>query len=413
MDIKYKVLQALQAHLRMEKVDWSEEISKAEWVSFFRLAAIQKILPMVFDAVYLCPALTAHPRLLSVIRQQVRTSVVVQTSKTADFLTLYNKLLSANLKPLVVKGLVCRTLYPNPDFRQSGDEDIYIRRQQFASFHRVFESNGMALCTQVQELDRAQETAYHSQESGLYIEVHQSLFQQNSQAYGTFNRYFTTSFEKAIQQEIQGVPVWTLNHTQHLLYLILHALKHFIHSGFGIRQVCDIILYANVHGPSVDWNELYRCCRECNAHLFAGALLEIGSRYLTLDVKQAGIPQVWMDSPIDCEPLLDDILSGSIYGAADAARQHSSTITLNAVAASQNGKSTDPNIIRSIFPSAKNLAGRYPYLSRRPYLLPIAWANRIFAYRKELTASHGKAAAQAIQIGSQRVDLLRKYKIIE
>lgn len=412
MDIQRKLLQALQAHLQQKKLTWSEEISQEEWSAFFRLAAMQKILPMVFDAVYLCPALTAHPSLLSGIRQQVRGSVVVQTSRTADFLALYSKLTGEGLKPLVVKGLICRTLYPNPDFRQSGDEDLFLSSYQFSHCCTALEAAGLGALTPEQAQERAHEISYFKPASGLHLEVHRSLFSPDSQAYGGWNQYFSQAFEAPIRQDIQGVPVWTLDHTHHLLYLILHALKHFMHSGFGIRQVCDIILYANAHGAQVDWEELYRCCCECHAHLFTAALFQIGSRYLTLDVHRACIPHLWTSLPVDSQPILDDILSGSIYGAADAVRRHSSTITLNAVVASQRGKAPGPKLICSIFPSATDLAGRYPYLHRRPYLLPLAWAHRILTYRKELAASHGKAATQTIQIGKQRVELLRKYQII-
>lgn len=37
-----------------------------------------------------------------------------------------------------------------------------------------------------------------------------------------------------------------MNASDHLFYLICHALKHFYHSGFGIRQVCDILLFAAI-----------------------------------------------------------------------------------------------------------------------------------------------------------------------
>lgn len=413
MDTKRKLLEALRAHLQQEKVNWSEEITETEWQIFFRLASLQQILPMVFDAVYLCPAIQAHPHIQTAVRKQVRASVMVQAAKTADFLILYRKLLTAQLKPLVVKGLICRSLYPNPDFRQSGDEDVYISSQQYSALHQVFQSHGMIMCSCGQAPQEAREVSYQKQDSGLYIEVHKSLFPEDSQAYGTFNYYFESSASRAIQHQIQGIPVWSLNHTDHLLYLILHALKHFIHSGFGIRQVCDIVLYANSYGPAVDWDKLYRCCLECHAHLFTASILQIGIRYLTLDPQQARIPSSWLSLPADCEPMLDDLLSGSVFGAADASRQHSATITLNAVAANQKGKSTSPNIFRSIFPPAHSLSGKYPYLNRHPYLVPIAWAQRIFSYSKELQASRGKAASKAIQIGAQRVELLKKYEIIQ
>ena len=59
------------------------------------------------------------------------------------------------------------------------------------------------------------------------------------------------------------------------------------------------------------------------------------------------------------------------------------------------------------------LAGRYPYLKEKPYLLPLAWVNRILKYGKETAGgSADNNAAQSIKIGNGRVALLKEYGII-
>ena len=64
-------------------------------------------------------------------------------------------------------------------------------------------------------------------------------------------------------------------------------------------------------------------------------------------------------------------------------------------------------------PPARQLAGRYPYLKEKPYLLPLAWVNRILKYGKETAGgSADNNAAQSIKIGSERVALLKEYGII-
>ena len=37
---------------------------------------------------------------------------------------LFDKMRQNGLTPLIVKGIVCRDLYPNPDLRTSNDEDL-------------------------------------------------------------------------------------------------------------------------------------------------------------------------------------------------------------------------------------------------------------------------------------------------
>ena len=70
-------------------------------------------------------------------------------------------------------------------------------------------------------------------------------------------------------------------------------------------------------------------------------------------------------------------------------------------------------LLRTVFPPARQLAGHYPYLKEKPYLLPLAWVNRILKYRKETAGSPtDNNAAQSIRIGNGRVALLKEYGII-
>ena len=64
-------------------------------------------------------------------------------------------------------------------------------------------------------------------------------------------------------------------------------------------------------------------------------------------------------------------------------------------------------------PGAAAGGGRYPYLKEKPYLLPLAWVNRILKYGKETAGgSADNNAAQSIKIGNGRVALLKEYRII-
>lgn len=94
-------------------------------------------------------------------------------------------------------------------------------------------------------------------------------------------------------------------------------------------------------------------------------------------------------------------------------RKHSSGITLNAVAARKKGHKNAGAVIKTIFPSVKNLEGRFAYLKKYPWLLPVAWISRLLKYGRETKRLSDNHAAGAVQIGSRRVELLKIYKIIE
>jgi hypothetical protein len=83
------------------------------------------------------------------------------------------------------------------------------------------------------------------------------------------------------------------------------------------------------------------------------------------------------------------------------------------VTADKEGKKAKGNVLKTIFPGLNSMKGKYAYLEKYPVLLPVAWAQRILGYLKESSNSEKNNAADSIKIGSQRVELLRKYDIIE
>lgn len=408
------LLQALKAALNNEKIVWENNLQPEEWLTLFQLAEKQHILPLIYEAVYSCPAAQkADQAMFLPYKQRTVQTVMLQTMKTSEFLALYQTMRNAGVMPIVVKGIICRNLYPNPDYRISGDEDILIPQGQFQKYHEIMLENGMECADAEMDTENSYEVPYGKKGSAIYIEAHKSLFSPDSEAYGELNSFFEDIEDRTIEIPVEGVPIRTMGYTDHLFYLICHAFKHFLHSGFGIRQVCDIIMMANAYGKEIDWTSILEQTRMIHADLFTASVFKIGEKYLTFDPDKAAYPEEWRSIQIDEEPMLKDLLSGGIYGATDRERLHSSTVTLNAVAARKKGKTGKANIWKSVFPSAKSLSGRYPYLRTKPFLLPFAWFNRLFTYKKELDAGNGASAANSIKIGEQRVEVLRQYGILD
>ena len=404
-------LEAFKASLESRQVTWTrDQVTREEMGNVIQLAQEHHVLPMIFEAVYACPgASLLDPGVLNQCRSVTLQTVMGQAVKTEEFLELYSHLSEQGIRPLVVKGILCRNLYPMPDYRRSGDEDVLCGEAGFRKCHKAMIEFGMEPCSS--SLD-SYEVPYRKAEGALYIELHKTLFSQSSDIFGDCNRLFEDAFKHPATVEIQGVPVDTLDWSQHMLYLILHAFKHFLHSGFGIRQVSDMVLFANAYGDRVDWDYVLKRCKGLRAERFAAAIFAIGEKYLTFSREKAHYPRSWRQLNADPDPLLEDLLCGGIYGSSDRSRVHSSGMTLNAVKADKKGKQGN-NLLRAVFPPVKLLNGRFPWLKRMPWLLPVAWFLRILGYLRESLFRSESSAADVIRVGSQRVELLRQYDIID
>ena len=405
-------LSILKAALTNRQAELDEVILPEDWIQLFHMAGIHKVLPLFYEAVY-ASLKPAELPFLPAIRQQVMQQVLLQTIRTEEFLSVNQTLQAAGVMPLVVKGIICRNLYPKPDCRQSSDEDVLIPEEQFIACHQLLLGTGMHTTTTEEQLPSSYEVPYRKAGSTLFIELHKHLFPPESDSYGDLNQFFEGVFDRAIPEMIQGNTVYTMSYTDHLFYLICHAYKHFLHSGFGIRQVCDIILYANAYGSRIDWSLILKNCLSIHAEKFAAALFQIGSHYLVFDPDKAHYPDDWRRIQVDELSMLEDLLSGGVYGGADMNRKHSSNITLDAIAAQKQGRKTKNAVLASAFPPAAKLKERYPYLKKNPWLLPAAWCSRLWTYSRETRNSPNNHAADALKIGSKRIELLREYGILE
>ena len=409
-----RMLEAIRCFLNGKKAEWQEDISEAEWMELFGLSQQHQVLPMVYETVYPCPAFrTVSAEQNQILKRQVIRQVMVQSRKTEEFLALYRKLTESGITPLVVKGLVCRNIYREPDYRCSGDEDVLIPREQFGRCHEIFTENGMKPVEPGENMEAEGETPYYKEKGALHIELHKELFAAESKAYGEFNGLFADAFERKIQIEINGVQVYTMCHTEHLLYLIVHAFKHFLHSGFGIRQVCDIAIYANTYGGEIDWDELQEKCRSIHAEVFAAALFDIGEKKLVFDKKKARYPESWEQIGADGDELLADLIAGGVFGDSSMSRKHSSNMTLQAVAEEKQGNKAKASLRQSIFPGREYMERTYTYLKDYPFLLPAAWVSRIGKYLLESQKMENNDVLESIEIGNKRISLMKKYKIIQ
>lgn len=372
-----------------------------DWTAIFTLANQQKLLPLLFETVRKLPDAEENAPLFAATKQQVIGQVLNQSMRSLEFSALYQRLRAAGLHPIVVKGQLCSALYPLKDHRISADDDLYIPDDEFLACHEVLLANGLSTGSPADELSTADEVTYTQKGSPLYIELHRHLFDSSEDAYDELNHFFADLNPTEINGFLAMPP------HEHLLYLILHAYKHFVSCGIGLRQFCDIGLWARAYYDQIDWQRLHEQCASVHAATFAAAVFRIANDYLNIALE---LPAIWNKS-VDVEPLLHDTLCGGVYGSNDYTRLHSSTVTLNAVKSSRTGEKS--SVLHALFPKREYLERRYPYLKKHPYLLPAAWVQRIAHYAGELRSHPNNSASGSIRLAEQRIALMKQYDIID
>ncbi len=411
--VQNEFLKILEAFIRDKEYHFPDEFTDLN--QLYKMAAEHHMTAAVYEMIHgsrICQ-MPETAGLMAMWKRSTIMAVMAQVQRTEGFLSVYGTLCKQDIRPLVVKGIICRNMYSNPDARISGDEDMLIRKEDFVLCDKILREAGFERGETGQEIDPLHlphEIPYHNRKNGTYIELHLSLFPEESGAYGHLNDEFKHVFDHVVCEKPQGRDVWTLGPTEHMFYLICHSFKHFLHGGFGLRQVCDMILMAEQYGPQIDWADIRERMERLNMSMYWNSLVQIGVKYLGFSLEKAEYPFGNDVDGIDYGPMLLDLLDSGIYGNSTMERKHSANMTLAAVVSGK--KDTTGSLLTSLFPSTEYMKSQFVWLRKYPWLLPAAYVIRVVRYLKK-SGGKGKEEQNSIQIGMERVELLRKYNIIK
>ncbi len=423
-DAEREFLKLIRRSISRESCGSVKPLSGDDASAIISMAKKQNVAPLLYDALKSAGGLESiSADRKTALKDYVLEAATRQITQNNEFLTILLHAQEQGLDPIVIKGVISRSLYPIPYLRPSVDEDILVSEKEAEKYHGFLLSEG--LCADETELTadehrKAYELSYHRENSPTYIEMHKALFDPESPAFDMLNDLFIGFPERTVRVQIEDVSVRTLAPTDHLLYLILHAFKHFLHSGVGIRPLCDIGLFADRYSDQVSWQEIQMKLASVNVLYYAKALFRIIQLHLLPDAAFLDCIRDWKIEEIEVDALLGDTLASGVYGTASLSRLHSSSMTLYAF---ENQKRSGNKggayaVMHSVLLPKKNMEERYTYLKRRPALLPVAWVQRAVRYlletrKKDTGFEADNNAAESIRLGRERIGLLRQYRIIE
>ena len=201
---------------------------------------------------------------------------------------------------VLLKGMGTAALYSSPLCRKSGDIDILIPdASRIDDAVSLLEANGFVLA----EKQLALHHAVMTYEDIIDVELHSMLAepfdndrvnriirkQQRSLLEQNGSRVRLSSDDKdIIRREVLGVELRVLGDAFHAYELLLHMLQHYLRSGFGLRLLCDWVVFWNRKIPGEVYKEYLNLVRESHIKGFSDMITLVCYRHLGLDRKAAG-----------------------------------------------------------------------------------------------------------------------------
>lgn len=373
-----------------------------DWETLGTVSKAHNLFPLFHEGACQFPEYRNRPEYEDNINL-VMTMIGQQIKKTESFLELYRAFLKADLHPIVMKGIICRQLYgKHAEKRPSGDEDILVQKEEFYKVKAIMEEQGF-VCSKpdvtLAQLEQLQDVGFYESNIGFLIEVHTNIMGHTNQMRTKMGDCFKDVFEHTRTVMIHDVPVTTMSHTDHFLFLVLHAFKHFSLSGVGVRQMLDILLYQKAFEQEIDWDSVKAVLNDNHATGYLGDLQFIGEKYLEFEFG------VHFET---CSPnaLLKDMMEVGVFGKRDDADILAARINLNTMGREKAGVLS---WIRMGFPPIRYMINEAPYLEEKPWLLPVEWGKRWGRFFKRARKHGGSFMLDSVKKSRERMELLKKY----
>lgn len=397
-----------------------EELS---WEQVFALAEEQQIVPLIASIVKKYPDLGCPRQIVSEKRAAAFTAVLTDCARRGSMIALLEEMEHSGMHAYVVKGMVTAANYAAPENRISGDMDICIDPNQEELVCAFLQQRG---CTITPRWENGHHAAASHPELGL-IEVHIRLYDELVEDVW-FSKVDSALLIQEPQQEIitDDGTYYTLGHTDHLIFMTLHMIKHFISCGMSLRMMMDVALQIAKHREKLDMNRFWLVVDTLNYRELINSILWAMIRCCGFHPED--FPGIGCCQMEHVTRILDDVEAGGWLGKKDEANRRQSGYAYNRhLMLKQRSKWQywlymlqwqHSFKLSTLFPGKKRLARDYPWVLKRPWLMPAAWAHRIIF--KGFAALRKKKLTERIIFdendvnheSAKRLDLFRQLEML-
>lgn len=163
----------------------------------------------------------------------------------AEMAAFYNE---HGFKMMILKGYACSLDWPKPEHRPCGDIDIWQFGQQKVADAVLVKEKSIKI-----DKERNHHTVFYWRDFMVenhydFINVHHN--KENPELEKVFKEL---GEDDSFSIEVYGERVYLPSPNLHALFLLRHAMAHFVATGITLRQLMDWAFFAKAHGKEIDW----------------------------------------------------------------------------------------------------------------------------------------------------------------
>lgn len=360
------------------------DVADVDWRSVLCYAQEQAVMPLVASSLLVQPEIACPDLLREQLLDMMRMESGANYVRKTRIFHLIQAMETAGIDVKLLKGYAVALCYAYPDCRISADTDILVPMEQEEKVCDYLNAKGF-------RIDRRGNTEHHDvgQHPKLgVVEIHVHLYNELRR-----NVWFRTvkheEFikEASVREYTADTPYATLGHTDHLIFLTLHMVEHFICTGMGLRMMLDIALFFSKHKEQINVQRYWSLMESLKFTTLVSSIL-----WALIDTgcfDKNDFPGMSENRPEGIDLLLNDLEQGGHMGIKgkqqyDGSYEYSRQVMLRTKSHMQyriymlRQKMRDAE--KQMFPEKGNLVKLYPVLMTKKWLTPLMRVYRMFAY---------------------------------
>lgn len=302
--------------LLQQNRDKNEKLTEQEWMRLLQLAEQHAVISLFYDVL-------EQEKLSKAARDWLETISRKIAQQSYHLLEVTHQVVEAlakeGISAAVLKGVAAAACYPVPELRKSGDVDLILQNKEtLPRAEHILSQMGFAA-------KKEQHGSHHLamiNRTGIEVELHTILAEPFEQAVSdTFLQKCTVEAGKQIcRKNIMGYELPVLAESYHAFELLLHMLQHFLHSGFGLKLLCDWVCFWNQKLPEEEADRYRMLVEESGLCAFSDMVTSVCIYYLGLSADSGIYSRIKLLPKDDCKLFLEDILEGGEFGASKKGR---------------------------------------------------------------------------------------------
>lgn len=306
-------------------------------------------------------------KILEDLKKTTFFSGIYQINHIKQISKVLNEFNREQIQVVALKGLIVREFYPHPEQRTMGDADIIVKYEELDKVINILKTLGYTASS-----NKCHHHITFEHNNHLCIEIHWTL--GNGKFFDSVKSIETNIWETCIPVNIGGVSAFSLSLEDIALHLITHMVNHIKGYGFGIRQLCDLVVLVEKQGHLIDWDLFNKKVKECNIIKFASVIFRICNKLFNME-----IPSKAYIENIDEENMnifIDEIFSNGVFG-----KRHDYKLLANEAIRDLDENESKKGHLRKVFyimfGPIDTWGDKYNYAKKNKLLMPIAYIHKV------------------------------------